>query len=314
MRQDSTVDPQLGGALPAAIGLIGAGAMGHPMARHLQAALRLRGGELFLLDRSATHTPDLVDAGAVVVASPAEMARRAEAIVIMVPDLPQVAEVVEGPDGLLAGADADPGLIAIVGSTVSGPGLADLDRSLRARAGMSIRIVDAPVSGGVEGAQAATLSIMVGGNAADVASAWPVLSTYGTPRWLGAVGAGQTAKACNQLVVAATVAALGEAAVLAERAGLDLAVLFDLLSGGYAASRILETRGRRFVDDDFSVAGAARYMTKDLHAASALSDGLGVDAPILRAAYRLFQDIEHAGFGDLDIAVTKKLVAARSRG
>jgi 2-hydroxy-3-oxopropionate reductase len=115
-----------------------------------------------------------------------------------------------------------------------------------------------PVSGGVEGAEAGTLSIMVGGEERDVADAWAVLSACGDPVHLGPLGSGQVAKACNQMIVASKMLAPGEAAVLAERSGLDLAELFRLLGGGYAGSRILESRGDRIIQEDYSPSGVAK--------------------------------------------------------
>ena len=144
----------------------------------------------------------------------------------------------------------------------------------------AVRVVDAPVSGGVEGAEAGTLSIMVGGEDRDVADGWAVLSACGNPVHLGPLGSGQVAKACNQMIVASTILALGEAAVLAERSGLDLTELFRLLGGGYAGSRILESRGDRIIQQDYSPSGVAKYMVKDLDFASAVATATGTH-PIL---------------------------------
>ena len=300
------------GPLANGIGVLGVGAMGHPIAEHIQRAAAAYGGELLILERSVPHAGDLIAAGARAVRTPRAMAEAAGVIVAMLPDLPQIEAAVHGEDGLLAGIAPGRVVRLVVGSTVAAPGLQQLDRVLRELPGAPLRIVDAPVSGGEEGAKAGALAIMVGGDDEDVALVRPVLEAYGRAVRLGEVGAGQVAKACNQLVVAATVAALGESAVLAERAGIDLAVLFDLLGGGYAASRILETRGRRFVEDDFRVSGAAEYMTKDLRAAAAVSASYGVEAPTLSALHALFEDIAAAGYGRSDISVTKQFTRDRS--
>lgn len=127
-------------------------------------------------------------------------------------------------------------------------------------------VVDAPVSGGEEGAVAGTLSIMVGGEPADVVPVLDILSATGSPVHLGPLGAGQVAKACNQLIVAAEVVALAEASLLAERAGLDVAQLFELLGKGYAASRVIEVKAARFATHDHSPSGPAKFMIKDLRA------------------------------------------------
>ena len=175
----------------------------------------------------------------------------------------------------------------------------------------AMRVVDAPVSGGVEGAEAGTLSIMVGGEERDVADAWAVLSACGNPVHLGPLGSGQVAKACNQMIVASTILALGEAAVLAERSGLDLAELFRLLGGGYAGSRILESRGDRIIQEDYSPSGVAKYMVKDLDFASAVAAATGTHPVLLPAVKAAFEELTALGHGDSDIAVTRRYIEQR---
>jgi 2-hydroxy-3-oxopropionate reductase len=128
---------------------------------------------------------------------------------------------------------------------------------------------------------------------------------------LGPLGSGSVAKACNQMVVAATVLALGEVAVVAERSGLDLAALFDLLGGGYAGSRVLETRKRRFVEHDYSPSGAAKYLLKDLGFAVAAADATGTAVAQLPALRAVFEELVAAGHGDEDIAVVQRFIADR---
>jgi 2-hydroxy-3-oxopropionate reductase len=176
-----------------------------------------------------------------------------------------------------------------------------------------VRVVDAPVSGGVEGAEAGTLSIMVGGAEGDVAQARPVLAACGNPVHLGPLGSGQVAKACNQLVVAAAVLALGEAAVLADRSGLELDTLFELFAGGYADSRILRTRGQPMITDDFSASGIARYILKDLDFATDVATATRTDAVLLPAVRTAFADLVARGMGESDMAVTKRYTEERSR-
>ena len=137
-----------------------------------------------------------------------------------------------------------------------------------------------------------------------------MLGGCGTPVHLGPLGAGQVAKACNQMIVAATIVALGEAAVLADRSGLDLATLFELLAGGYAGSRILATRGQRIVTEDYSPSGMAKYMVKDLDFASAVArrpTPIPCCSPLCGPRLRR----SCAGLGDFDIAVTRRFVAER---
>jgi 2-hydroxy-3-oxopropionate reductase len=139
----------------------------------------------------------------------------------------------------------------------------------------------------------------------------PLLATMGRPVHLGSVGAGSVAKACNQLIVGATVLALAEAAVLAERSGIDLAQLFDLLGGGYAGSRLLETRKRRFVEHDHSPSGAAKYMAKDLGFAAAVAATTGTRTVQLEAVRSAFEALVAAGYGDQDLAVAQAFIAGR---
>jgi len=225
------------------------------------------------------------------------------------PDLPEVEEVLNGPDGILAGRFDD--LLLIIASTSSPIGVRDLAQRLARETGGRVRVIDAPVSGGSEGAQAGTLSIMVGGDPRDVSDAWPVLAACGNPVHLGPLGSGQVAKACNQMIVASTVLALGEAAVLADRSGIDLAQLFRLLAGGYAGSRILETRGDRIVSENYAPSGAARYMVKDLTFASTVAEATGTHVVLLPAVRAAFAELTAQGHGDEDIAVTRRYIAER---
>ena len=227
----------------------------------------------------------------------------------MLPDLPQVEEVLAGPDGILASEPDD--LLLIIASSSSPVGVRELGMRLARTTADAVRVVDAPVSGGVEGAEAGTLSIMVGGEERDVADAWPVLSACGNPVHLGPLGSGQVAKACNQMIVASTILALGEAAVLAERSGLDLAELFRLLGGGYAGSRILESRGDRIIQEDYSPSGVAKYMVKDLDFASAVAAATGTHPVLLPAVKAAFEELTALGHGDSDIAVTRRYIEQR---
>jgi 2-hydroxy-3-oxopropionate reductase len=288
------------------VGIIGLGAMGKPMTANL-----LRAGDrtVRITGRTPSRSVDLVAAGAEWHDTPRSLATGCQVIVLMVPDLPEVEAVLAGPDGILAADPTD--LVLVISSTSSPQGVRDLHARLGEQTAGAVRVVDAPVSGGTDGAIAGTLSIMVGGGPDDVARVRPVLQACGTPVHLGPLGAGQVAKACNQLIVAATILALGEAAVLADRSGLDLPVLFDLLSGGYAGSRILETRGQRLVTEDYSPSGVAKYMIKDLDFASAIAAATNTHPILLPAVRAGFQELVERGLGDLDIAVTRRFVAER---
>ena len=287
------------------VGFIGLGAMGLPMARNLVAA----GVRVGLTGRTPAKGAALVDAGAVWHDTPRSLAADCGVIVLMLPDLPEVEAVLDGPDGILAASPPD--LVLVISSTSSTDGVRDVARRLADDTGGAVRVVDAPVSGGTDGADAGTLSIMVGGADADVARVLPLLGACGRPVHLGPLGAGQVAKACNQMIVAATILALGEAAVLADRSGLNLPVLFDLLAGGYAGSRILSTRGERLVAEDYSPSGPAKYMVKDLDFATTIAAATDSHPVLLPAVKAAFDELVARGLGDFDIAVTRRFISQR---
>ncbi|MBN9175885.1 MAG: NAD(P)-dependent oxidoreductase [Microbacterium sp.] len=288
------------------LGVLGLGAMGEPMAQNLLAA---RGGDLVVQARSPR--PALVAAGATWADTPRELAARADAILVMLPDLPQLEAALDGPDGLIAGTARGDDLLLMIGSTSSPTGVRELAARLAAVPGRRIEVVDCPVSGGVDGATAGTLSIMIGGNEDAAARAAALLSPCGTPVHLGPLGAGEVAKACNQLVVAATITALGEASELAARSGIDLDTLWTLLGGGYAGSNLLTSRKDRLVAGDDSPSGAAKYMVKDLRFAADVARATGIRPALIPALQGIFDEIVDAGLGDHDIAVTRRLTAGR---
>ena len=290
----------------ATVGFIGLGLMGAPMARAALAGLGP--GGVVVSARTPDKAAPLVAAGARWAPTARDVADAASVVVLMVPDLPDVEQLLDGPDGLLAG---DSPLILAVGATVSPIGVRALGERVRTQTDGRVRIIDCPVSGGREGAEAATLAIMVGGEDEPVAAALPVLRLLGRPVHLGPLGAGAVAKACNQMIVGATVLALGEATVLAERSGLDVAALLDLLQGGYANSRVLETRRSRFVSHDYTPSSAARYLRKDLGFAMETACATGARAVQLPASAAAFDELVAAGYGDRDIAVTQAFIAGR---
>ncbi len=305
MRQSS---PPSG--LPAGVGFIGLGVMGQPMALNL---LRQRGEtRVSVHHRSRDRVSDVLAAGAQWSPTPRELAAASTVIVLMLPDLPQVEEILEGVDGLIAGISQP--TVIVISSTSSATGVRELAERLSAATTGLATLVDAPVSGGEEGAVAGTLSIMVGGSDADVLRAHPVLATMGNPVHLGPLGAGEIAKFCNQLIVASTIMALGEAAVLAERSGLDLGPLFGLLEGGYAGSRVLETRKDRIISGEFGSSGLAKYMVKDLTYANQEATQTGTAAPQLALLLDAFTELTARGFGDKDISVTRAYIESRSEG
>lgn len=267
-------------------------------------------GELRVTGRSKQRVAPALDAGAQWVDSPVELADASSVIVIMVPDLPQVEELLFGDNSV---SQSSQSLTVVVCSSVSPVAIRETEARLRLITEGRMRLVDAPVSGGAEGAKEATLSIMVGGDADTVASVLPVLNTFGTPVHLGPLGSGDTAKACNQLIVAATIAAISEASVIAERSGLDLDTLLSLLQRGYAGSRVLETKKDQLVNRDYSPKGVARYMIKDLSFAASAAETTHSATPMLDVLQGTFNGLVEAGLGDLDLAVMHRYIESLPR-
>jgi 3-hydroxyisobutyrate dehydrogenase-like beta-hydroxyacid dehydrogenase len=290
------------------VGVIGLGAMGWPMTQHL---LRRPATRVAITGRGSDRYRELIDAGATWHDSARSLARTAQVLLLMLPDLPQVEEVLNGPDGILAAEPDD--LLLVLSSTSSPTGVRVLAERLARQTSGGVRVVDAPVSGGVEGAAAATLSIMVGGDGADAALTMAVLEACGRPVHLGPLGAGQVAKACNQLLVASTVLAVGEAFVLADRSGLDLDKLMELLQGGYADSRVLRTHGSRMLEQDYRPRGPARYLLKDLGFGAEVAEQTHTDVALLPAVRAAYRELVGVGLGDLDMAVTRRFVEERTR-
>ncbi|MBC7518247.1 MAG: NAD(P)-dependent oxidoreductase [Microbacteriaceae bacterium] len=289
------------------LGFIGLGNMGMPMALNFLAVHPQR---MTVTGRSKERAERAIAAGARWVATPREVATASQIVVLMVPDLPQVMELLFSTGGI---AEAEGDVAVVVCSSVAPAGIRELDLRLRRQTDDRMRIVDAPVSGGVEGAAAATLSIMVGGDATTVSAVLPVLRLFGTPVHLGPLGSGDVAKACNQLIVAATIAAISEASVIAERSGIDLDALLSLLQQGYAGSRVLETKRQRLVDRDYTASGVARYMVKDLGFAAATAAETASFTPVLDGLRVSFDALVAQGLGDFDLAVMHRYVESQSR-
>lgn len=292
------------------VGLVGAGRMGAPMAVNLARS----GRQVMVWTRTVELSEELAAAGVVRVESLSQLGRACSVVLTVLPDLPEVVEVCDGPGGLLAGAA--PGTVVVVMGTVSPPRLRGWTATVGAR---GHAVVDAPVSGGVEGARTATLSVMVGGEPAHVEAVLPVLQVLGaTVRHLGPVGSGQVAKACNQAVVAGTLAVLAEAVTLGGHAGLDTAELLELLGGGLAGSRALQDKTPRYVGGDFRPGGAARFQHKDLGFVLESARELGVAVPVTALVDQLFGAMRWTGRGDLDhsgvIEIVRLLSGDRTAG
>jgi 2-hydroxy-3-oxopropionate reductase len=274
------------------VGFIGLGVMGKPMARNLLAA----GYPLVVSNRSPAPVAELVNEGARAAATPREAAEQCDVIVTMLPDSPDVAEVLEGPEGVFAAARA--GQLAIDMSTISPVVAREL---AEAAAGHGIALLDAPVSGGDVGARDATLSIMVGGDADAFARAEPLLGTLGkTVVHVGDSGAGQVVKACNQVLVALTIEAVSEALVLGSSAGVDPAVIIEVLSGGLAANKVMEVRREHFLTHEFTPGFRVDLHHKDLGIALQTARAGGVSLPVTAVVDQMLDSLRSNGHGDED--------------
>jgi 2-hydroxy-3-oxopropionate reductase len=270
-----------------AIAFLGLGRMGLPMSQNLaRAGYPVRAWNRS--DRSGCEPPDT---DYTLTATAAEATKGASLIFTMLPDLNEVRQVCDGSDGAIA--TAAPGAIVIVMGTVSPVGLRQWAGEIEAS---GVRVVDAPVSGGDVGARDATLSIMVGGADADVARVLEPLRALGPViRHLGPLGAGQLAKACNQIVVATTLTALGEAITLGTRGGLDVNELLDVLAGGLAGSRALEVKRHLLASHSFAPGGSASFQHKDLGFALEAAREGAVALPVTAVVDQLFGAMRWTG-------------------
>lgn len=288
------------------IGVIGLGTMGFPMAERLMAAH----GAIQIYARARDKVESLIRAGAQWNDTPAQLAARCDAVLLILPDLPQLYEVLDGPEGILAGADD---LLLMIASTSSPTGVRDLAVRVAEQTAGKVRVVDCPVSGGEDGSRAGTLSIMLGGDDPDARLAQAALAPCGTVVHLGPLGAGQVAKACNQLVVAATIMALGEASVLASRSGIDVGELWELLGGGYAGSNLLASRQQKLAAEDYTPSGIASFMIKDLNFANDVAEATDTHAVLLPQLRKAFDELVRNGFGNNDISVARKYIETRDQ-
>jgi len=240
------------------IGFIGLGIMGKPMALHLLKA----GYDLSVLEKNKA-SKELVAAGARSFPTARSIAQNCDAVITMLPDSPEVAAIVEGQDGVLEGIRQ--GSVFIDMSTIA-PATAKSVHELMQKKG--VEALDAPVSGGQAGAEAGTLSIMVGGAKQAFENALPLFRAMGgNIVHIGGPGAGQMAKACNQMIVGMTIQAVAEAFTLAKKAGVDLEKMREALLGGFAQSRILDLHGKRIIERNFSPGFKIKLHRKDMQIA-----------------------------------------------
>jgi len=262
------------------IGFLGLGIMGAPMAGQLQ-----KGGHaLYVVKHNKPVPQALLDGGAVVCASPREAATQAEVIITMVPDTPQVEEVLFGEDGVAAGLTE--GKIVVDMSSISPLATKDFARRINER---GCEYLDAPVSGGEVGAKAGTLTIMVGGDEATFNKIKPLFELMGKNITLvGGNGDGQTCKVANQIIVALNIQAVGEALLFASKAGADPAKVRQALMGGFASSKILEVHGERMIQRTFDPGFRIELHQKDLNLALEGARTLKLSLPNTATAQQLF--------------------------
>lgn len=286
------------------IGFIGLGVMGKPMARNLRAA----GLDLVVHSRSPGPVDELVAEGAERASDPSELAAGVDVVITMVPDTPDVDRVLFGEGGVAGGIRPDSLVIDM--STIRPT---EASRFAERLAATDVAMLDAPVSGGERGAIDGTLSIMVGGQEDAFARALPILEILGgNVTHVGGSGAGQVAKACNQLIVGATIQAVGEALVLAAKAGVDPATVREALLGGFAGSKILEVHGQRMLRGDFAPGFRSALHLKDAGIVTETAEELGSPTPSFAVAAAALGTLVATGRGDLDHAALVKVLEDRA--
>ncbi len=274
------------------IGFIGLGIMGKPMARNLLKA----GYRLVVYDVALAPVAELVAAGAEAGASSSDTAGRAEMVIAMLPDGPDVEKAVLGPGGVLEGAR--PGAVVVDMSSIS-PTVSQ--KVAAACAEKRVEFLDAPVSGGEPKAVDGTLAIMVGGKAEVFEKALPVLQKMGSSVTLtGPAGAGNVTKLANQIMVACNIAAMGEALVLATRAGLDPEVVFNAVKGGLAGSTVLNAKAPMVIGRNFKPGFRIKLHQKDLRNALLAAESMKVSLPVTSLVQQMLMALMNEGKGDLD--------------
>lgn len=276
----------------AQIGFIGLGIMGRPMAKNLLKA----GHELVVYDIVPAGTDDVVAAGATKGSSPKEVAARTDIVITMVPDGPEVEQAVLGPNGVLEGSRK--GTIIVDMSSISPMVSQKVGASCEAK---GVEFLDAPVSGGEPKAIDGTLAIMVGGKQEIFDRVEPILKAMGSTVVLtGKIGAGNVTKLANQIMVACNIAAMGEALVLATKAGLDPEVVFNAVKAGLAGSTVLNVKAPMVYSRNFKPGFRIRLHQKDLRNALVAAESLKVSLPLTSVVQNILVSLMNKGKGDLD--------------
>ncbi|WP_041861635.1 NAD(P)-dependent oxidoreductase [Burkholderia humptydooensis] len=290
------------------VGFCGPGLMGAPMIRHLLSA----GHRVHVWNRTRAKADALAVHGAQVVDTPAELAARAETVMLCVLDAQAVGDVVFGASGVLAGDAAARRVRRIVDHSSIPPAAT---RAYAARAAaLGASWVDAPVSGGVPGAEAGTLAVMAGGPQADVDAVRALIGAYASRvTHLGDAGAGQTAKLCNQAIVTATVTAIAEAVGLAQASGIDAARLAEALAGGWADSVLLQTFVPRMTGTGHPSIGALRTFQKDVDAIADAARDTGAVMPVAAAVQQVLRLGAAMGLAQADFAAFIDIVRPQAK-
>lgn len=286
----------------ALVGVIGLGLMGRPMALNLLK----HGHQVVVHSRSRGPVDALVSAGATAVDSPAAVASACRTIITMLPDGPDVALVLEGPHGVFSAMQ--PGTVIVDSSTIAPATARRLAEATASRGG---HFLDAPVSGGEIGAIAGTLTFMVGGDAEALARVQPMLAAMGTPEKIvhvGASGAGQICKACNQIVLGGTMTVVAEAIALARKNGVDPMKVRAALMGGFAQSRVLEVHGERMITGNYTPGFKGKLFRKDLGIALSSLNEAGVPALASAVVAQLVLGQIAQGRGDDDYSAIAEVV------
>ncbi|ABA72994.1 MULTISPECIES: NAD(P)-dependent oxidoreductase [Pseudomonas] len=286
------------------LGFAGIGLMGLPMCRRLLAA----GYPLAVWNRNPAKCAPLVEAGARQVATPAELCEQADVVMLCLADTAVVREVVFGPAGVAEGAK--PGQLLVDFSSLEPTATREMAAELADKTGMAW--LDSPVSGGVVGAEAGSLAIMVGGAEADLQRVRPVLLELGQRvTHMGGVGAGQVTKACNQMIVACNALVIAEVVALAEQAGVDASLIAEALAGGFADSRPLQILAPQMAESRFEpVKWHVRTLLKDLDTAVKFSRETGSATPISGLAAQLMRLHGAQGFLQKDPATLVQMYRA----
>ncbi len=282
------------------VGFVGLGIMGKPMARNLMEA----GYELTVHNRSPEKAEELGEAGATVAASPREVAEKSDVVITMLPDSPQVREVVAGEDGVLEGISE--GSLLIDMSTISPVVTEELAEAVKEK---GASMLDAPVSGGDVGAIEGTLSIMVGGEEGDFERASPLIDAMGkTVTHVGPIGAGQVTKAANQVVVALTIEAVSEALVLGSAGGVAPEKILDVLGGGLAGNKVMEVKREKFLSHKFDPGFRSELHHKDLGIALAAGREYGVVLPVTAIVDQMLLSMRRKGWGGEDHSALLRVI------